>query len=135
MKIKLLCVLCTSVLTVFTSVKKVDTSFKYMYSFRASSYSPLDEGTLYTYKEKLIDIYEDLCLNVEERYHEQLIRNNIKLFSFNSSSITAFYSNGMINVVIGKGKGSKIQGRLRKNSCDNEVIREKIYIFDILNGV
>ena len=41
----------------------------------------------------------------------------------------------MINVVIGKGKGSKIQGRLRKNSCDNEVIREKIYIFDILNGV
>ncbi|MGN1295523.1 MAG: hypothetical protein ACI4U5_03865 [Bacilli bacterium] len=134
MKTKLLCVFCTSLFTIFTSVKTNETSFKYMYSIRAASYSPLDEGTLYTYKEKLIDIYENLCLDVDERYHEQLIKNNIKLFSFNSAA-TSYYANGMINVVIGKGKGSKIQGRLRKNSCDNEVIREKIYIFDILNGV
>lgn len=134
MKNKLFCIALTFLGTIFTSVKKNETTFKYMYSIRAASYSLLDEGTLYTYKEKLIDIYEDLCLDVDEKYHEQLIKNNIKLFSF-SSEITSFYSSGMINVIIGKGKGSKIQGRLRKNSCDNEVIREKIYIFDIINGV
>lgn len=105
-------------------------SFKYLYQIKANSYTPKDTIKLYYYKEKLIDKYEQLAFSLKNEYLHQTIKQNISDFNFDDNCI-ASYVNGVIILTLGEGKGNVIEGKLRQNSCDNSVIREKIFIFEL----
>lgn len=113
-----------------SNLKDVSSSFKYSYQIKANSFSPRDNVNLYYYKEKLIDKYEEIAFTLKEEYLSDALRTNISAFKFDDTCFPS-YSNGSIILTIGKGKGTVVEGKLRQNICDEDVIREKIYIFDI----
>ena len=77
-------------------------------------------------------MYEELCLEKEEREHQDIIINNIHLFEFDEYCIP-FYDKGAIKVIVGNGNGPTYKGTLRRNSCDGSSIREKLYIYELFN--
>ena len=105
-------------------------SFKYTYQIVTNSYSVNDEIKGYYYKEKLIDCYEQLVFSYPENEHQEIIKNNINLFKFDDDCYP-YYHNGSIVIIIKNGQGMIINGHLRKNECEEGVIREKVYIFDL----
>ena len=52
-------------------------SFEYRYEIIANSYHPFDQACVYEYKEKLIDLYEELCFSHLEREYQDILINNI----------------------------------------------------------
>ncbi len=104
-------------------------AFQYTYRITANSSHPFDTASLYDYKERLIDTYENLVFGHEERDYQMLIQQNIDLFRF--ENCVSSYLNGSIVLVVGNGGGPTIKGDLRRNSCDESVIREKFYIFEL----
>lgn len=120
----------TSGLILLSSVQESGSDFKYSYQIKGNSYLPRDSVNLYYYKEKLIDKYENLVFTLKEDYVGEFVKTNIQEFEFDSFC-KAKYINGTILLIIGEGKGSTIEGKLRANSCDDSVIREKIYLLDI----
>jgi len=119
-----------TVLTTIGAKLQTSTSFNYTYQIITNSYSLNDEVQGYYYKERLIDEYEALAFHNEERKHQEIIMANIDRFKFDDNCYPYYY-NGGIFVIIGNGQGMSIKGHLRKNECDESVIREKIYIFDL----
>ena len=107
-------------------------SFEYRYEIIMNSYHPFEQSKVYEYKEKLIDVYEELCLEKEEREHQDIIINNIDLFKFDEYCIP-FYDKGAIKIIIGNGNGPTYKGTLRRNECDGNSIREKLYIYELFN--
>ncbi len=128
MKINSLILLLSSVSTVMISVQE-PVSFTYEYKIVSNSNSPEDIVKTYLYKEKLIETYEDLVFDFASRDHQTIIINNIDKFVFDSEC-HCFY-NGKINLVIGKGIGVTLEGKLKQNICDESVINEKFYIFEL----
>ena len=122
--------LLTSGIILLSSMQERGSTFKYTYQIKGNSYSPKDSVNLYYYKEKLIDKYEDLVFTLKEDYVGEFIKTNIHEFDFDKNC-KAKYINGTILLIVGEGKGSLIEGKLRINSCDDSVIREKIYLLDI----
>ena len=105
-------------------------NFQYQYKVVGYSYHPFDQNQIYFYKEKLIDTYEYLVFGFDEREHGNIIKNNIDSFVFDDNCISA-YQEGQIVLIIGIGLGPIYKGKLRKNECDESVIREKFYIFEL----
>ena len=105
-------------------------NFQYQYKVVGNSYHPFDQNQIYFYKEKLIDTYEYLVFGFDEREHGNIIKNNIDSFVFDDYCIAA-YQEGQIVLIIGNGLGPIYKGKLRKNECDENVIREKFYIFEL----
>lgn len=127
---KLIPLVLSSLSIFLTGAIKEEKPFQYAYEIRANSYAIKDSVNLYYYKENLIDIYENLVFDLDARYHQAAIECNLNLFKIDEST-TPYYKEGRILLIIGKGKGEQIKGRLRKNACDEDVIREKYYLFDI----
>ncbi len=121
-------------LTLFSNTLKSNDGIVFAYSYRiyANSYQTSDKLKVYSIKEKLIDTYEEICFGYNERYYQDLIKLHLSDFRFDSS-ITPYYQNGKIVLKIGKGVGYSIEGSLRKNSCDENVIREKFYFFELFS--
>ena len=113
------------VVSSFTLCLKEPINFEYKYKVISASNSPTDIQQAYIYKEKLIEQYEKLVFNFEERDYQQIIKDNISSFEF--------YYNGKINLIIGKGLGLTFSGDLKHNICDENAIHEKFYIFEIFN--
>lgn len=132
MKLLGLTSLLTGGLFILSSLQEGANNFKYNYQIKANSYAPRDSLNLYYYKEMLIDKYEELVFTLKEEYVSDFLSTNISQFKFDDKC-NPKYMNGSIILTIGEGKGSVIEGKLRINSCDTSVIREKIYIFDIFN--
>lgn len=128
MKLEALIVLFSGASTVMMSVHE-PVCFSYQYNVVSNSNSPDDVIKTYLYKEQLIDLYEDLVFDFSSRDHQTIIRNNIDKFCFDSTCHS--YYNGKINLVIGKGLGVSLQGKLKQDICDESVIREKFYIFEL----
>ena len=105
-------------------------NFQYQYKVVGNTYHPFDQTQIYFYKEKLIDTYEYLVFGFDEREHGNIIKNNIDSFVFDDNCIAA-YQEGQIVLIIGNGLGPIYKGKLRKNECDENVIREKFYIFEL----
>lgn len=130
MNSKVLISLISSAIFLVSSVSEKTSTFKYLYQIKGNSFATRDCIDIYYYKEKLIDKYEDIAFTLKEEYLDEVFRTNISLFKFDDKCFPS-YKNGIILLTIGEGKGSLIEGKLRYNACDSEVIREKIYIFDI----
>lgn len=117
-----------SLLGVETIIEPIN--FQYQYRVVGNSYHPFDQNQIYFYKEKLIDNYEKLVFGFEEREYGSIIENNISSFEFDNNCI-ASYQKGEIILIIGNGLGPLYKGKLRRNECDESVIREKFYIFEL----
>lgn len=107
--------------------------FKFKYEITANSNYAGDIYNLYTYKEKVIDIYDEYFLPLSDENREKKLINSIDLFNV-SDKCRAYYVSGTIVVLVGEAKGMTLLGDLRTNSCDETVIRTKIFIFDIFNS-
>lgn len=105
-------------------------NFAYKFMIITNSYSLEDQKRGFDIKEKLINEYEYLCFDINEKYHKDIIKSHISDFKF-EKDISSYYSNGQIVLRIGNGIGYVIKGNLRKTKCDDSVIDEKIYFFEI----
>ena len=121
---------CVALLSAVGGALNEPVSFTYTYRIVGNSYHPADQTSLYYYKEQLIDQYEALVFGNEEREYPDILKKNIGTFRFDDQCIPA-YSNGSLLLVIGNGNGMTIKGNLRRNGCDENVIREKFYIFEL----
>jgi len=107
------------------SVKETTQAFKYEYTVVLNSNSMSDLLDGYTYKEYLIDEYNDLINYLDPSLHQDAVINNIDTFSKKGS--VSKYEDGKIVVYVGDAKGSSIHGELKKDSCDTSNIRIKFF--------
>ena len=126
---------CLLTLLLAGSSKLASEPFKYKYEITGNSKTASEIYDLYTYKERLIDIYDKNFLALSEKKREVKLINDIDLFNMinMNNNCRSYYVSGTIVVLIGEAKGMTITGDLRSNSCDETVIRTKIFIFDIFN--
>ena len=118
--------------SILTSNVNIDSysKFEYKYQIKTKSYSPLDDAAGYNYKEQMIDKFEYELFTLSEEDHTLYIINNLDHFKL-SDDASVSYQMGTICVTIGEGKGKVIKGQFRKNVCDEKVLREKYYIFEL----
>ena len=109
----------------FCGFKLEQREFNYEYEIVLNSNENKDVIKGYLYKERLIDIYNELISNLDESLITNAVINNIESFSFEDSR--SEYINGKIVVFIGEAKGNVLKGTLKKNSCDNSNIRVKFF--------
>lgn len=109
-----------------------DEPFKYKYQIVANSNSPSDIYDLYDYKERVIDIYEDHYLYMSQKEIEKDLVENIEIFKLNND-VRPYYAYGTIVLMVGNANGMCLEGSLRKDSCDDSVIRTKVFIFDLFS--
>jgi hypothetical protein len=111
------------------SVEEKD--FEYKYTVVADSNDVDDLMYMYRVKEKLIDKYEGLIFNVNEKYHKQTIIDNLEYFD--GEDYETYYKDESIYIVIGDGKGKSISGDLRRNSCDSKPVRVQFFFSKFFN--
>ena len=109
----------------FCGFKLEQREFNYEYEIVLNSNENKDVIKGYLYKERLIDIYNELISNLDESLITNAVINNIESFSFEGGR--SEYINGKIVVFIGEAKGHVLKGSLKKNSCDNSNIRVKFF--------
>lgn len=108
-------------------------NFTYEYKITAASNDINDMLIMYDVKQNFLKKYEDLVLTVNEKYHREMVINNLDNF-VDIENIKCSYIDEKIVIVIGEGKGGSIQGSLKTNICDSESINYKMFIFDLLYG-
>jgi hypothetical protein len=118
--------------TITISSTKYD-KFLYKYKVIANDNSALELINLYNAKQHLLTVYSDKILYKDPTLHQHLIIENLQEFAYENS--VARYEEGMIVIIIGEGKGSIINGELRKNFCDENVTNNRIYIIEWLKGL
>ena len=99
--------------------------FTYEYRVVTNSNSAGDVLQAYTYKEYLIDEYNQLINYLDPSLHQDAVINNIDRFAKEGS--VAKYEDGVIVIYIGNGNGKSISGELKKDACDVSNIRVKFY--------
>jgi hypothetical protein len=99
--------------------------FNYEYRIVLNSNSIKDVLDGYTYKEHLIDQYNELINYLDPSLHQDAVINNINKFAREGSS--ARYEDGRIVVYVGNANGDALKGELKKNACDTSNVRVKFY--------
>lgn len=107
--------------------------FTYRYEIRASSSDLGDKMMLYTYKNYLVQVYEEIVLKHPESTHDQLIRARLKDFEIDGKT-KASLNYGTLTLTVGMGLGPSVKGDLRKNICDQEVIDTRFFFFEIFSN-
>lgn len=105
--------------------------FTYEYSITASSNDISDMLIMYDVKQDFIQKYDDLVLTVNEKYHREMVINNLNNF-VDTSIAKCEYVDEKIIITIGEGKGGTLKGMLKNNICDSDAINYKMFIFDLL---
>ena len=100
-------------------------AFIYEYRVVLNSNSMLDVLDGYTYKEYLIDQYNEIISYLDPSLHQDAVINNISRFA--KSGSVAKYEDGVIVVYIGESNGDSLKGDLNKNMCDTSGVRVKFY--------
>lgn len=106
-------------------VKEKNKEFVYEYRVVLNSNSMNDVIDGYTYKEYLIDEYNELINYLDPSLHQDAVINNIDKFAKDGS--VAKYEDGVIVVYVGNSKGNALKGELKKDACDVSNIRVKFY--------
>lgn len=107
------------------SINESVKEFKYEYTIVLNSNSMGDMLDGYTYKEYLIDEYNDLINYLDPSLHQDAVINNIDKFAKEGS--VSKYEDGKIVVYVGEGKGSALHGELKKDACDTSNVRVKFF--------
>ena len=122
---KLVTIVTLSTGLILSNVNSKLKEFTYEYEIVLNSNSMGDLLKGYTYKEHLIDEYNDLINYLDPSLHQDAVIANIDNFA--KSGSVSKYENGKIVVYVGEAKGSSIYGELKKDSCDTSNIRVKFY--------
>lgn len=122
---KIISVVILSTGLIVNSSIKENSSFEYKYKVILNSNSMSDVLNGYTYKEHLIDEYNDLINYLDPSLHTDAVITNIDKFAKNGSK--ASYENGEIIVYVGDAKGKAITGELKKDKCDTSTVRVKFF--------
>lgn len=104
---------------------KGNSAFEYKYRVVLNSNDMSDVLNGYTYKEYLIDEYNDLINYLDPSLHQDAVITNIDKFAKSGSK--ASYENGEIVVYVGEAKGKAITGELKKDKCDTSNVRVKFF--------
>ena len=107
--------------------------FTYEYLIRANSNNVSDMVVMYDVKQDFIKTYDELVLKVNEKYHRDVVINNLDKF-IKEDLGKCEYLDERIVITIGEGKGGCLEGYLKNNICDSEVTNYRIFIFDLLFG-
>ena len=99
--------------------------FNYEYKVVLNSNSINDILDGYTYKEYLIDEYNNLINHLDPSLHQDTVINNIDNFAKDGSK--AFYEGGSIVIYVGDANGEVIKGELKRDSCDTSTVRVRFY--------
>jgi hypothetical protein len=99
--------------------------FNYEYKVVLNSNSINDILDGYTYKEYLIDEYNNLINHLDPSLHQDAVINNIDNFAKDGSK--AFYEGGSIVIYVGDANGEVIKGELKRDSCDTSTVRVRFY--------
>ena len=99
--------------------------FNYEYRVVLNSNSMKDVLQGYTYKEYLIDEYNNLINYLDPSLHQDAVINNINKFAKEGS--VAKYEDGAIVVYVGDANGDALKGELKKDACDTSNVRVKFY--------
>ena len=99
--------------TITISSTKYD-KFLYKYKVIANDNSALGLINLYNAKQHLLTVIVIKFYIKDPTLHQHLIIENLQEFAYENS--VARYEEGMIVIIIGEGKGSIINGELRKIS-------------------
>lgn len=110
---------------VVNGVKDKNQEFIYEYRVVLNSNDMKDVIDGYTYKEYLIDEYNELINYLDPSLHQDAVINNIDNFAKDGS--VAKYEDGVIVVYIGNSKGDSLKGKLKKDMCDVSNVRVKFY--------
>jgi hypothetical protein len=83
---------------------------------------------VYKLKDDLIYSFQAITTGLDETYFEQTIIDYIKdKEDFN-------YASNTITIVLGDGKGQKLEGELKTNYCENkETIKTRVFLFELFN--
>ena len=103
--------------------KTQEFAYKYKVILNSNSIKDVIDG--YTYKEYLIDEYNELINYLDPSLHQDAVINNINKFS--KAGSIAKYENGEIVVYVGDSKGDALKGELKKSMCDVSNVRVKFY--------
>ena len=122
---KLVATILLSTGLVVGGVSKETKKFNYEYRVVLNSNSMKDVLDGYTYKEYLIDEYNELINYLDPSLHQDAVINNIDRFAKQGS--IARYEDGAIVVYVGEAKGDALKGDLKKNACDTSNVRIKFY--------
>lgn len=122
---KILSVVVLSSGLVVGTIKQNSEKFSYEYRVVLNSNKTGDVLDGYTYKEYLIDEYNDLINYLDPELHQDAVINNIDKFA--KSGSRASYEDGVIVIYIGEAKGDAIKGELKKNTCDTSNVRVKFF--------
>ena len=122
---KLIATIVLSTGLVAGGISKETKKFNYEYTIVLNSNSASDLLDGYTYKEYLIDEYNDLINYLDPSLHTDAVIANINNFAKEGS--VARYEDGKIVIYVGNANGSAIHGELKTNACDNSNIRIKFY--------
>lgn len=107
--------------------------FTYKYSIKAATNDINDMLVMYDVKQNFIKKYDELVLTVNEKYHREIVINNLNNF-IDTNIGKCEYIDEKIIITIGEGKGGSIEGELKTNICDSETANYKMFIFDLLYG-
>ena len=107
--------------------------FTYKYLIKANSNEVSDMLEMYKVKQDFIKKYDELVLSVNEKYHREMVINNLDNF-IDTSYSTCEYIDEKIVITIKEGKGGIIEGSLKSNICDSEATNYRMFIFDLLYG-
>lgn len=107
------------------SINYKNQEFTYEYSVVLNSNTMGDVLDGYTYKEYLIDEYNQIINYLDPSLHQDAVINNINKFA--KSGSVAKYEDGKIVVYVGEAKGNALKGELRKDACDVSTVRVKFF--------
>lgn len=122
---KILSVVVLSSGLVVGSIKQNNAEFSYEYRVVLNSNKTGDVLDGYTYKEYLIDEYNDLINYLDPSLHQDAVVNNIDKFAKDGSK--ASYEDGVIVIYVGEAKGDAIKGELKKDKCETSNVRIKFF--------
>ena len=123
---KFLSLLTVTFFSVSGVTQKTTNDFSYKYEVVAASNSTSDIIDIYNVKESLISKYEQIAFNIDSSYHKEAIIDNLESFNVCKNCV-AKYEDDKIVVYIGAGKGKRVTGDLRKNSCDSKPVRVQFF--------
>lgn len=107
------------------SINNKNKEFTYEYSVVLNSNTMGDVLDGYTYKEYLIDEYNQIINYLDPSLHQDAVINNLHKFAKKGS--VAKYEDGRIVIYVGEAKGNALKGELKQDACDTSNVRVKFF--------
>ncbi len=103
--------------------------FSFEYRVVASDNTASELVHLYEVKEYMLIEYDNLIMDIENDEISQVIYENYSKMC-NSSDAQINYVDGVIEIIIGEGKGISLKGKFKSSYCDSRTINGRYYFIE-----